>query len=449
MQAILPRLRVLRLDVLWSNARLSIIAKFLSPSLKSLTLDLSGDLPHEPICTLGRDLVARSPHLTHLSLYGDCGLRRTNLMNEVLHALNGLHDLRHVELGGFAIARSVVRAISRKRRLSRLAVREERDVHWQTRRIFQEEMRAMVISDALPALTELELRSDWADVVATLRSHSCFGRLRKLSLKFINASSERDLSELLSCVVETCPQLEELSIEQFYDAWEQRRITGTISLKTISKLENLKYVTSLTLHHVLANTLSDEDLVELVRMCPRLEKLWLIPQWIPADTLTLKDNVGAWSSGVRPPTSMLVLPRSKMTLRVLALLARQPNVLRSLRICFEVHNPKETPAIVSQMFNTHLHDLRYVGLGLSPILLDEFDEESLARVSKFLSNCLPRDCERLDENDWLSQSEELGGRDQCFEEEPLEQSRENTRKWDRVWEMLTNRDQYTRAVLPD
>ena len=230
-------------------------------------------------------------------------------------------------------------------------------------------------------LSLIKLNIQVEHLVEFLHSHpACFELLESLDLTIVKATSSQQVQALCHAIAKYVPGLKSLNIEESND-WLSYRVShnrkSTPAFLTSESLSELQYLTSLNklvLHINSPWSISDKDVVSLVKNIPDLACLDI---------------------ACTPQGGSRVFMPSKLTLGLLSALSLQPNQLQFLHVQLDPQQLVEVNEKRLDELPTGPHLQKLVDLGFSNWINGRYYESmdsdnETEPVRQYLERCLTR-----------------------------------------------------------
>jgi hypothetical protein len=316
--------------------------------------------------SLLRQLSEKSPNIKELHLRDGGEKARDVPERTLLDVLPTFQSLEMLTLRDDILSLLVVETISRLPKLKTLHVNWAFTGSWLWTQLQTICKRANADGPLFPSLRVLKAYLQITDVAALQSTRGLLSRIQHLRVLNTDARSDPSMTELLSNIVQSFPELRVLHIAQPRG--------GSIpdmglSARPFATLQQLPQLTTLSLYSEVESSISDDDLADLVRWVPSLKCLCIGPR---------RKRV----------------PNYNFTFSALNVLSHQPNNLRILELQLRISLRSNALCIADRNGDpgVHLKGLKECRLLTHLVSWDQISDEEIASVQEFLDKCLSKDC---------------------------------------------------------
>ncbi|KAJ7637620.1 hypothetical protein DFH06DRAFT_1054123 [Mycena polygramma] len=285
---ILPNVNTL----VW-NAPLSLAAIFMHTNVKRFAISLPVFVAPDSPLPFFRDVVSRMPHLTSLDIRTNNPMH--NMQDDMIYLLRSLLKLRKVIFPRFNVTTHVAETLQNLPDLGCIEFQyateqgcgDPNDI---------EVFRPMLKMGAFPSLCDLSLTCSIEDFTSFMGQASAPTNLTAVYVDSKLMESPTAVHELLAALADTCQLLESLGILSLISTVDAPPALADvpsaerISFSTLQPLQKFPNLTIFEIIHQYPLDLKLEDLEQLARSWPSLQKLILNNEPVVSDTspLTLK-----------------------------------------------------------------------------------------------------------------------------------------------------------------
>ncbi|KAI5118740.1 hypothetical protein M0805_000069 [Coniferiporia weirii] len=351
--SILPNLQNLTFFGNLSDSRLRCILLFLHKPICSLSFYL-GDHPHTTIRNarlLFEEVLRHTPDITRL----DLSLARDDGSTEedICFLLNGLKHLENLNLPPYNLTTTVLHSVARLPILKHIHTLLYGNHHVKV----GIDLQLPDNDNAFMSLQSLGLRTDLDTITHLFPSRIFSSGIRTLTVDIVSEDLASDFRQCLEVLANSCPGLKKLKLYTPHNPSTSYDFE-TVTARNLTLLTSFLLLEEFELRSNAAFSVSDDELVDIIKECPSLRRLKL--------------NSAFFSD---PPTSL--------TLNFLALLASEPMgaKLEHLEIYLNALTAFDLPVVEGRLENLHT-----ISSGTSPVSASDNG------IPLYLSRLIPATC---------------------------------------------------------
>lgn len=244
------------------------ILPFVSPSLRTLELDIEWAVSGQSFQRLLRSLVHRTPNLEHFQLSTDHAVAEIN--DTLAQWLSSVPALRTVTLPQFFHTPEILAS------LGRLAKLEELKTDWlyTNTDYFERGTTLLFPNGSYPALRTLHFHSSLALATKLFKTTGPISQVKEVCFSTRKCYPSKVLKGFLSAVARGCPQLEVLLLN-FASVINQDNAEGSLTLDDLRPCLSLIHLRELKVAYDCSFILRDDDVWEMARAWKTLRVLRL------------------------------------------------------------------------------------------------------------------------------------------------------------------------------
>ncbi|VDC05183.1 unnamed protein product [Peniophora sp. CBMAI 1063] len=287
---IFPNLR----HLLWSvnappTSNDSVHALFLHPGVRRLTLYNidKNRITFEPysLRSLFSDIISLAPHISELDIR-PASPTPDAMTNLAVELVSRLPTLTKLAIDPVLLTASMIRALSKHEHLTEIVPMFD-DVSWEARDPRDATGFATtsldLAPDAFQALVTLHLDMPIQAVSRFLADQSNMStRLQDLRVHVLDSANNAAVKELLTTIVSSCTNLLTLALVLYPPIFVYRAIHAPppepLDAATLEPLRRMTQLERLVIHHIVATSIQEPELLSFIESFPSMHSLFLVPR---------------------------------------------------------------------------------------------------------------------------------------------------------------------------